>query len=89
MFEISSHKVSPILSIQRLKFRQFFAKSSWSVLDDKVTERVDICGFGSTVGYNVTLHYQLLVSLHIIEIFKKLAAENRGEILLIMIPPWW
>ncbi len=52
-----------------------------------MTERADIWGFGSTVGYNVTPHYQLLGSLHVIEIFKKLAAENRGQILLIMIPP--
>ncbi len=65
----------------------FFAKSSWSVLDDTATERADIWGFGSTVGDNVTPHYRLLGSFHVIEIFKKLAAENRGEILLIMIPP--
>ncbi len=57
----------------------FFAKSSWSVLDDAVTERADIWGFGSTAGYNVTPHCQLLGSLHVIEICKKLAAENRGE----------
>ncbi len=76
MFEISPHKVSSILSIHRLKFVPFFAKSSWSVLDDTVTERADILGFGSTVGYSVTPHYQLLGSLHVIEIFKKLAAEN-------------
>ncbi len=57
----------------------FFAKSSWSVLDDAVAERANIWGFGSTVGYNVTPHYQLLSSLHVIEVFKKLAAENRGE----------
>ncbi len=44
-------------------------------------------GVGSTVGYNTTPYYRLLGSLHVIEIFKKLAAENRGEILLIMIPP--
>ncbi len=79
MFEISSHKVSSILSIHRLKFGQLFAKSSWSVLDDAVTEKADIWGFASTMGYNVTPHYQLLGSLHVIEIFKKLAAENRGE----------
>ncbi len=52
-----------------------------------MTEKADITGFGNTVGYNVTPHYRLLGSLHVIEIFKKLAAENRGEILLIMIPP--
>ncbi len=57
----------------------FFAKSSWSVLDDPVTERADILGFGSTVGYSVTPHYQLLGSVHGIEIFKKLAAEIRDE----------
>ncbi len=57
----------------------FFAKSSWSVLDDTATEKSDICGFGSTVGYKVTPHYLLLGSLHVIEIFKKLAAEKRGE----------
>ncbi len=79
MFEISSHEVSSILSIQKLKFGIFFAKSSWSVLDDTVTERADICGYGSTVGYNATPYCRLLGSLHVIEIFKKLAAENRGE----------
>ncbi len=52
-----------------------------------MTERADITGFGSTVGYNATPYYRLLGSLHVIEIFKKLAAENRSEILLIMIPP--
>ncbi len=52
-----------------------------------MTERADIWGFGSTGGYNLTPDYRLLGSLHVIEIFKKLAAENRGEILLIMIPP--
>ncbi len=62
-------------------------KSSWSVLDDTVTKRSDIWGFGSTGGYHLTPDYRLLGSLHVIEIFKKLAAENRGEILLIMIPP--
>ncbi len=59
----------------------FFAKSSWSVLDDAVTETAVIWGFGSTAGYNLTPHYQLLGSLHILEIFKKLArkiGENRG-----------
>ncbi len=75
MFEISSHKVSSIFSNH---MNISFAKSSWSVLDDAVTERADIWGFGSTVGYNVTPHYQFLGSLHVIEIFKKLA-ENRGE----------
>ncbi len=59
-------------------------KSSKSVLDDTVTQRADIWGFGSTVGYNLTPHYRLPGSLHVIEIFKKLVAENRGEILLIM-----
>ncbi len=44
-----------------------------------VTERADIWWFGSTVGYNITPQYQLLGSLHVLEIFKKLAAENRGE----------
>ncbi len=43
-----------------------------------MTERADIRGFGSTVGHNVP-HNRLLGSLHVIEIFKKLAAENRGE----------
>ncbi len=78
MFEISSHKVSSILSIYKLKFGSFLAKSSKSVLDDTVTQRADIWGFCSTVGYNVTAHYRLLGSLHVIEIFKKLAAENMG-----------
>ncbi len=55
----------------------FFAKSSWSVLDDTVTERADIWGFGSTGGYNLTPHYRLVGSLHVIEIFKKIPAENR------------
>ncbi len=57
----------------------FFAKSSWSVLADTVTERADIWEFGSTVGYNVTPYYRLLGSLHVIEIFKKLAAKNMGK----------
>ncbi len=52
-----------------------------------MTKRADIREFGSTVGYNATPYCRLLGSLHVIEIFKKLAAENRGEILLIMIPP--
>ncbi len=52
------------------------AKSSKSVLDDTVTQRADSWGFGSTVGYNITPYYRLLGSLHNIEIFKKLAAEN-------------
>ncbi len=56
-----------------------FAKSTKSVLDSTVTERADTTGFGSSVGYNVTPYYRLLGSLHVIEIFKKLAAENRGE----------
>ncbi len=79
MFETSSHKVSSILSPSEPKICPFFAKSSKSVLDDTVTERADIWGFGSTVGYNVTPHYLLLGSPQVIEIFKKLAAENRGE----------
>ncbi len=44
-----------------------------------MTERADIRGSASSVGYNVTPHYLLLGSLYVIEIFKKLAAENRGE----------
>ncbi len=79
MFEISSHKVSSILSIYKLKFVHFLAKSSKSVLDDAVTQRADIWGFGNTVGYNITPHYPLLGSLHVLEIFKKLASENRGK----------
>ncbi len=79
MLDISSHKVSSILSIHRLKFGHFLAKSSKSVLDDAVTKRADIWGFGSTVGYNVTPHYRLLGSLHVLEIFKKLASENREK----------
>ncbi len=78
MFEISSRKVSSILSLSGAKIKTFFKKSSWSVLDDTVTERADIWGFGSTAGYNVTPHYQLLGSLHVIEIFKKLAKKKYG-----------
>ncbi len=78
MFEISSHKVSTILSIYKPTIGSFLAKSSKSVLDDTVTQRAAIWGFGSTVGYNVMPHYRLLGSLHVIEIFKKLAAENMG-----------
>ncbi len=52
-----------------------------------VTERADIWWFGTTLGYNLTPYYQLLGSLHVLEIFKKLAAENRDEILLIITPP--
>ncbi len=79
MFEISSHKVSLILMPSKAKIWTFFAKSSWSVLDDTVTERADIWGFGSTIRYNVTPQYRVLGSLHVIEIFKKLTAESRGE----------
>ncbi len=87
MFDISSHKVCSILSPSKAKiWTIFFAKSSWLVLDDTVTETADIRGFSSTAGYNVTPHYRLLCSMHVIEIFKKLAAENIGEILLRMIP---
>ncbi len=57
----------------------FFAKSSWSILDDAVAERAGIWGFGSTVGYNVTPHYQLLGSLQCYRNVQKLPAENRGE----------
>ncbi len=81
MFEISSHKVTSILRpSQAKKFGPFFAKSSRPVLDHTVTERADIWGFGSTVGYNVTPHYRLLGSLHVLEIFKKIVAENREKI---------
>ncbi len=52
-----------------------------------MTKKADIKGFGSTVGYNAAPYCRLLGSLHVIEIFKKLAAENRGEILLKMVPP--
>ncbi len=79
MFEICSHKVSSILSLSGAKIKTFLKKSSWSVLDDTVTERADMWGFGSTVGYNIMPHCRLLSSLHVIEIYKKLAAENRGE----------
>ncbi len=80
MFEISSHKVSSILRPSGAKiWPLFFAKSSKSVLDDTVTERADIWWFGSSAGYNLTPHYQLLGSLHVVEIIKKLHAENRGE----------
>ncbi len=70
MFEISSHKVSSILSIYKQNLDNFLAKSSRSVLDDTVTQRADIWGFGSTVGYNVTPNYRLLGSLHVVENFK-------------------
>ncbi len=76
MFEISCHKVTSILSIYKQNLDNFLVKSSKSVLDDTVTQRADIWGFGSAVGYNTTPHYQLLGSLHVIEIFKKPAAEN-------------
>ncbi len=79
MFEICSHKVSSILSIHKLKFGQFFCKKFVLSLDDTVTERAAFCVFGSTVGYNTTPHYRLLDSLHVIEIFKKLDAENTGK----------
>ncbi len=86
MFEIS-HKVSSILSNYKQNLDNFLAKSSSSVLDDTVTQRADIWGFGSTTGYNLTPHYWVLGSLYVRKIFKKLAAENKLEILLIMIPP--
>ncbi len=54
-----------------------------------VAQRADIWLFGSTTGYNLTPHYRVLGSLHVREIFKKRAAENRGEILLIMIQPMY
>ncbi len=80
MFEISSHKVTSILRPSEAKIWPFFfAKSSKSVLDDTVTQRADIWGFGSTTGYNITPHYRLLGSLQVLEIFKKLAAENREK----------
>ena len=62
-------------------------KSSKLFLDDEVTQRADIWGFGSTIGYNVTPHYRVLGSLHVVENFKKLIVENRGYILLIINPP--
>ncbi len=77
MFEISSHKVSSILNIFKQNLDNLLAKSSKTVLDDTVTQRADIWGVGSTVGYNVTPCYRLLGSLHVIEIFKKLAAEKK------------
>ncbi len=79
MFEISSHKVSSILSIHKQNLDNFLVKSSNSVLDDTVTQRAGIWGFGSTVGYNTTPYYRLLGSLHVIEIFKKLDGEIRGK----------
>ncbi len=61
MFEISAHKVSSILSIYlQAKIGSFLAKSSQSVLDDTLTQRADISGFGSTSGYNLTPHYRVL-----------------------------
>ncbi len=74
MFEISSHKVSLILMLSKAKIWIFFCKSSWSVLDDTVTERPNTWGFGSAIGYNLTPHYRLLDSIYVIDIFKKLAA---------------
>ncbi len=79
MFGISSHKVSSILSIYKQNLDNLLAKSSKSVLDDTVTQRTDIWGFGSTPGYNITPHYRVLGPLHVREIFKKLAAENREK----------
>ncbi len=79
MFEISSHKVSSILSIYKQNLDNFLAKSSSSVLDDTVTQRADVWGFGSTVGYNTTPYYRLLGWLYVREIFKKLDAENREK----------
>ncbi len=70
MFEISSHKVTSVLSIYKQNLDNFLAKSSKSVLDDTVTQRADIWGFGGTVGYNVMPHYRLLGSLHVVENLK-------------------
>ncbi len=78
MFEIFSQSELNFEHSQAKIWTIFFAKSSKSVLDDTVTERAGIWGFGSTVGYNVPPCYRLLGSLHVIEIFKKLAAENMG-----------
>ncbi len=75
MFEISSHKVSSILNLQA-EIWTFFGKSSRSVLDDTVAQRADIWGFGSTVGYNVTPHYQLLGSL---QCYRNLQKACRGK----------
>ncbi len=87
MFEICSHKVSSILNIYQQNLDNFLAKSSKPVLDDTVTERAHTWGFGSTVGYNLTPHYRPLDSIHVIEIFKRIAAENRGVFIYLMIPP--
>ncbi len=67
------------MSNYTLKFGYFLAKSSKAVLDDTVTQRADIWGFGITVGYNVTPLYRLLGALHVLKIVKKLPAENRGK----------
>ncbi len=79
MFEISSHKVSSILSIYKQNLDNFLAKGSNSVLDDTATQRAGIWGLDSTVGYNRTPYFRLLGSLHVIEIFKKLDGEIRGK----------
>ncbi len=47
MFEISSHKVSSILSLSGAKITTFKKKGSRSVLEDTGTERADIWGFGA------------------------------------------
>ncbi len=78
MHEISSHKMSSILSIYKLKFGSFLGKTSKSVLNDTVTQRAGILGFSSTVGYNVALHYRHLGSLYVLEISKKAVTENMG-----------
>ncbi len=57
MFEISSHKVSSIMSVYKQNLYNFLAKTSKSFLDDTVTQGADVSGFGSPVGYNITPHY--------------------------------
>ncbi len=79
MFEISSHKVSSILSIHKLKFGLFLQKVGGQFSTIRRPRELIFWGVVANLGSNVTPHYQLLGSLHVIEMFKKLAAENRGE----------
>ncbi len=79
MYEISSHKVSSILSLSGAKIKTFFFKVHGRFSIIRWPRELIFGGFSSTVGYNVPLHYRLLDSLHVLEIFKKVATENRGK----------
>ncbi len=80
MFEISSHKVSAILRLSGAKIKTFFLfKVHGRFSKMRGPRELIFGGLVVLVGYNVTPHYQLLGSQHVVEIFKQLAAENMGK----------